>query len=356
MYKIDRNLLTGETLKLGDFVIQNQCNKSVIKEHLPELISLNSLLASLAGVSIDIEPLFWCKDEVKRIYKSNQEKSQMDFWAYIYDNAGVIEEMYNNHSVFLDSLDFEYYPMQYSFFKGYSKKDITDIILSYFSTFDNKTYNKVKTYFDENRIEMDFDEAINFDGVFYSSKFLNTGYIVCRENKFNSLTASIIVHELGHMLDYTTFIYPQQKRGSVVKDALLEVPSSFYATDFSNYLIDKKIDPLGGRLLLLQDYVLIEDPKNIDMSDDADVFEEFRSKIIYSIGSAFALNLVSLRKEDPKTFKKKLNDLLTSRKESYLIEDSLDKIGISVSEFVNGERINDDIKENVKELKKKFKY
>ena len=83
MYKIDRNLLTGETLKLGDFVIQNQCNKSVIKEHLPELISLNSLLASLAGVSIDIEPLFWCKDEVKRIYKSNQEKSQMDFWAYI---------------------------------------------------------------------------------------------------------------------------------------------------------------------------------------------------------------------------------------------------------------------------------
>ena len=79
-------------------------------------------------------------------------------------------------------------------------------------------------------------------------------------------------------------------------------------------------------------------------------------KIIYSIGSAFALNLVSLRKEDPKTFKKKLNDLLTSRKESYLIEDSLDKIGISVSEFVNGERINDDIKENVKELKKKFKY
>ena len=48
--------------------------------------------------------------------------------------------------------------------------------------------------------------------------------------------------------------------------------------------------------------------------------------------------------------------MLTSRKESYLIEDSLDKIGISVSEFVNGERINDDIKENVKELKKKFKY
>ena len=129
-----------------------------------------------------------------------------------------------------------------------------------------------------------------------------------------------------------------------------------YATDFSNYLIDKKIDPLGGRLLLQQDYALIEDSKNIDMSDDADVFEEFRSKIIYSIGSAFALNLVSLRKEDPKTFKKKLNDLLTSRKESYLIEDSLDKIGISVSEFVNGERINDDIKENVKELKKKFKY
>ena len=106
----------------------------------------------------------------------------------------------------------------------------------------------------------------------------------------------------------------------------------------------------------MQDYALIEEPKNIDMSDDADVFEEFRSKIIYSIGSAFALNLVSLRKEDPKTFKKKLNDLLTSRKESYLIEDSLDKIGISVSEFVNGERINDDIKENVKELKKKFKY
>lgn len=95
----------------------------------------------------------------------------MDFWAYIYDNAGIIEEMYNNHSVFLDSLDFEYYPMQYSFFKGYSKKDITDIILSYFSTFDNKTYNKVKTYFDENRIEMDLMRILILMAYFIQASF-----------------------------------------------------------------------------------------------------------------------------------------------------------------------------------------
>ena len=55
-----------------------------------------------------------------------------------------------------------------------------------------------------------------------------------------------------------------------------------------------------------------------------------------------------------KEFKKTINNICTSRRESTL-EQSIEMLGVSVDDFINQRFIRDKIKGETKELKKKFK-
>ena len=75
--------------------------------------------------------------------------------------------------------------------------------------------------------------------------------------------------------------------------------------------------------------------------------------MLYGLGYYFALHLNMIKDNSMEEFKKIFNSIITSRKESSLVE-IIEKLGISLEDFISGKYIKTKIENDNLVLKKRY--
>ncbi len=384
--EINTETLISDIVMLSNHLYRNQ-TPNEIKRNLGNLISYVDLLESISGYSVDLNQIFFDNGETVKIFNKFKEKKFEEFYKYIGDNLSFILEMFYNYDCMMKSIPFEdYYSVRN--FRNFNEKDFKDIILSYYSSCSEDAYKKVKEFFDEGRVSV-LDHCKSDYSQYISSAALGNGYVLCENNGFNTLSLAVLVHEFGHMLDYKNLYVTQGKTYSVADDALVEVASVGREYDFLNFLIQNKIDPVSARILINNFVIetfdgyeyssLLRDNDNLVFMDETDFSskfseeevdeeidgenytyyvnrEQFRLKLLYALGNYFSFHLYEIKKQNPKEYEKIFHNLISTRKECKSILESINKLGISSELFLSSKMIEESIRNNSMELRKKFKY
>lgn len=369
--------------------------KDVIKNDYAEFTALNNAFGKMFFENFNLRNLFRNPKEVQKMMDRYRGKAFNRFLDYAAVNKNTLLELFGNYSSMIDEIDFQDIPF-YDVMKYYSKKDFIDIILSFFNTFGEKYYKIAKKYFDEERIQMKFlkiekdylnmmldmckteEEKENveknygikddFAGFFSSIVLLSSGYILSRFNKFNSFSATSIVHELGHAVDAETFIFPQQKNMAAFSDMMQEVPSTSFELNFLDYLIDNRIDVDGGMVIMNDRNAMIDDTYeglktvydekqvDFDVNGSAIIDEkryDFKEDILYGLGYYFALCLNIIKNQDKNEYLKILNNIMTMRNESTL-DELIEMTGIDYDDFISGKFVRPKVESEYLKLRKRF--
>lgn len=387
--QIDLERLISDVVTLSNHIHMNQ-TPSGVRRNLNNLISYVDMLENLSGYTIDLDRVFFDGKSAASTYNKFRDKKYDEFYKYVRDNLPVILEMFYNYDCMMKDIPFEdYYGVRN--FRKYSEKDFKDIVLSYYASCGEDAYKKVKQFFDEKRISVSVLRAYDYSQ-YISSSALESGYILCGYDELSTQSMTALVHELGHMLDYMNLYVTQGKTYSVADDALLEVASVGREYDFLNYLIQNKIDPVSARILInnlvietfdgyeysslldgSENIVLLEkdefaskeieeDVVNSEEGYDEETYtyfidkEQFRLRLLYALGNYFAFHLYEIKKQNPKEYEKIFHNLISTRKECKSILESVDSLGISSELFLSSKVIEEPIRTNSMELKKKFKY
>ena len=366
MLRIDFKKLIEELISTGiEMFLTN--NKNIIVNNYNQYIILNEVLFMNFGKAVINNYDFSYFDN---LLDEKHEKSVGKFINYLNESNDILMGISDNFIKTIDSIDFQLVPF-WNIFRRYNEKDFKDVILGYFSTFGNDIYKIAKSYFDENRIHLGIVDYENYAGFYTGIPHTKTGYVFSTYEKYDSLNASIIAHELGHAVDAHRFIFPQQKNTFLFADCLGEVPSSTFEFGFVDYLKDNYIDIKGSSILenskifSLKDYMekINETAKMNDVfvfpdgkayGNEKQVFN-LRDSILYGLGYYFALHLNLVKKSSTKEFLDRLNTLITSRYELSL-ENMIEKIGFNVDDFISGKYINDKISNDYMELRKRYKF
>lgn len=360
--RIDRN----QFIKDLDAVkrhFSHVAKKDEIKRNYDQIDIIVGLYERLTGEKMDTDSLFLSK-------KFNLEQMQAldiidrrDLIRYLSENIININTLFGNYDKYMRSIGFKQFPYS-EYVQYYSEKQFIDIILSFYSQFGNEVYRAVKKYFDENRIEIGYKrtDKEDYPAAYADLPFLKTGYIISAHPNYYTWAISDMVHELGHAVDSETFLFPQDKKYSSLPDFLIEVPSMSYARCFSDYLFENDIDPLGA--LLLENYEQVKSLDRSSFTEEALKHKErkvdlegvvhyedkttapLRKVIIYGLGFHFANNLVNIYKQDPKEFQRILFNIISTRKETRLLEDSVAKMGVDFDDFLNCESIKNSVIES----------
>jgi hypothetical protein len=366
MIKIDEKLLIDDLLFTA--AAFGCTNKDFLKKEYNNYTILNQSLVLNNNKIIRGRDIL-CNAKFSDEYFKYSDNSYWEFIAKIDANQELLKEMAFHYKRFLKKIRFR----QVDYFdqvRNYSEKDFIDVIISYYASFGDKYYRIAKKYFDENRINVDsrlFDDAA---GYFVPLIWLSSGYIYSLYPNYDSISASSIVHELGHAVDAETFLFPQQKKLPLFSDLLIEVPSTAFEIGLYEYLRNQQIDLDGGLILennraacLLEFFrdlrtALVKEELEIDDGglavDENEEEYDLRTDTVYGLGYYFAFHLNEIRKSSNSEFLRILNEIITTRKESSLIQ-SIDKFGINREDFINGRYIKPRIKENYLALKKRYK-
>ena len=372
MLEIDVDLIISDLRKTAaEFFTKAKINNSFFKKNYNSFCILNEALATIYDYAFDEKDIFYNKELVDESYENNRKKEIDKLIGFFNNNQELLLKVANNLLDFDEKINFR--PI--SFFnkiKHYNKKDFIDIILSFYASFGNDTYKMMKKYFDENRIEMDIKNLQEeFTGYCVALEWLKSAYIFTIANHYSSSTASIIVHELGHIYDYEKVSFTQGAP-DLFSDCLIEVPSIAFEVSFNSWLKENKIDEDGASIITnytnkrLFDYMLnyynqikreelIFDSNGNTIAEDKQTFQT-RDDMMYGLGYLFGYNLNYIRKNSgPNEFLKILDNLITLRKGSTL-EQSIERMGISVDDFTSANYIKPQIEEEYLTLKKKYKF
>ena len=368
MIKIDENLLLNDLVSTA-IELSLRANKDFVKKNYGHFLMLNEslyknydkLIVCDSIVNIDYYNYLLYKQSFKTLY---------NFTEYLYTNSDYFIELSDNFDKYLRSIQFSTYPF-YDKLRKYSEKDFKDIILGFYSTYGDDYYKIAKKYFDEQRIHTGEKNDSDYSGCFSQLQWLKSGYIFSVFNVMNSLSAKVLVHELGHAIDAERFIFPQQKNIPTFCDYLVEVPSTTFELSFQDYLVNNRIDIDGG--MVLRNCRIYDLKEDLDMlglvavnddlyiCDDGDAEDEYgekydvRDSMLYGLGYYYALHLNYIRNNSNKEFLKVFNNLITGRKEM-TFEQSVECMGFSFDSFMSGKYIKPKIKDDLMELKKRYKY
>ena len=366
MIKVDGNRLANDLLATSDALNYAKSNNLINNNYSP-FIALNEVLIFNFGKIVllnnDVE-------ELNKILDKEEDKSLGIFVDYINESQDLVYKLSKNYLKSVKKTGFYEVPF-WDNIRGYNEKEFKDIILGYYNTFGNGAYKIAEKYFGENRIHIGTLTTLPDSAGFFSGlQWIDSGYIFSMYNKYNSVTASTIVHELGHAYDAERFLFPQKKNLPLFCDCLVEVPSTAFEMGFYDYLKENRIDidgsniMINGRLNMLKEYlnVLKETISHKDLavfSDGYGVDEEeneynVRDSVLYGLGYYTAIHLNAIRRKDVKEFLKVLNNLMTSRKE-LSFEKSINALGLSLEDFTNGRYVRPELKDNMLELKKRYK-
>lgn len=338
---IDKDLLVNDLEKLRCYVEYGR--KDDIKYEYARLYWFNETCIDLFNLGYENINLKEKDYEIIRLFEKKERKKLLE---YIRNNIELLQGI-DNFITRLDKNGFE--AIDWCNLKQFKENEIKDIMLSYYSTYGNKPYKMAKRHFDEKRISINHGE--NEQGYYIYSNNIQDGYIFLNDGKTDTSTLADLAHELGHAYDFNTFIIPQSKKYSNIRDPYLEVPSTFFEINFLNYLISQCLDKRGARTLKnARVYQLLTD----DDFDYSEYSNELRENLIYKLGYYFAFHLCEVC-ENKEKFLKKFNNFLTSRCETDLVT-LLNFVGINYDEFISGDIIMHTLLSNNKILSKRLNY
>ena len=409
MIKLDKELLISELgYMANEFAINN--SKELIKKNFGGFFILNNVLGEIYGMKYPLDGIFADKKHLNELLKKMNSQKLREFVMNSAYNLDPLMKTLDNFSKIIDDPENTVYPFA---FNNYSEKDFVDIILGYLSTYGNDTYNRVKKYFEEKRIEFDYNE-LDDEGIggFYTYiSHINSGYVMMATDKYNTLTMTSLCHELGHAYDAEMLVFPQQKKMPSFTDIFLEVPSTTFEIGFDDYCIKNKIDDIGAKLLYItrvvqvcgyhsllvsalkeknavvldsgnlyaqkvdvvkKDEALLDENGQLLLDADEYIIDRayvdkngdyyiekyleynYRDYVIYSIGYLFAMHLNEIRNSvSQKEYLKILNDITCLRKDNN-IENMVNYMGIDIDKFISCDLINKKIKERNLSLQKRF--
>ena len=370
MIKLNEDMLINDLCSTA-IELSGGANNNFINNNYLNFVLLNEYLYHNFGKVILYNKCFSEEQFVNLLYKKECQ-SLFKFVTFLNDNNDDLLKLSSSFLKHLKKIDFKEYPY-WDNLRGYSEKDFKDIILGYYSTYGNELYSHVKKYFDEKRINLGtINDRSGYAGFFVGLQWIDSGYIFSIYNAFNSATASALVHELGHAIDAERFVFPQKKNIPVFSDVLCEVPSTTFELGFLDYLKSNRIDIDGSMILKnnricdMQDYFdaikkVTKDTDDFEVcsdgiAEDKDGNEyDLRDSVLYGLGYYYALHLNLIQSKDPKEFLKVFNNIVTMRKESSF-RDSVDMMGYNYNEFLSGSYIKPILKNDMLELKKRYKY
>ncbi len=391
---IDKEKVLADLGQMVQIYSSDRPSKDSILKDYSSFYHLNVACAKIFLESYQLYGLFCNPQEVQELVNKYYARAYKKIVQTCKENKETILNTFKNYSDLLKDLDFSFLECDRDF-ETYSEKDFKDIIYAYYSTYGNKYYCLAKKYFDENRIQMRYEEiekkyidllltnckseeerkeildiqsSGSYKGYYLYLIGLESGYILSKFNGYNTLSAHSIVHELGHAVDAETFLFPQQKKISRVSDILMEMPSTTFEMGFIDFLRDNGLDEYGADIISSERYEVLNDiydcilpvyeQNKFELDEDGNVKiddeeYEFRDDIIYGLGGYFAVCLQEIRRQNPKEFLKIFNNILTMRAESSL-EELINMTGISYEDFVSAKFIRPRLEEEKKLLSKRF--
>ncbi len=363
--RVDKDRLVNELWQTL-CTLHSITNKNIISHDYDSFHLLNNLFALNYGLRIEETTEI---PNIKKIIERRNEKTFAKFINYLNSSGNDINDISYNFVTHMQNIEFFSTPF-WDVVRVYSEKEFKDIILGYYSTFGNNVYKIANRYFEENRIHTDtfFDDE--YGGMFFALQCVESGYVFSIYDRYDTINASIIVHELGHAIDAHMLTIPQMKPILLFGDCLDEVPSTTFELGFCDYLNDNYIDRGGSKVLKnyrmneLYKYMLsinqILSKGRVNLKEDGTVLDDqnnpvdLRDSILYGLGYYFSLHLNYIKSKDNKEFMSRLNNLITLRNELSL-EQMINEIGFSVEEFVSGKYINPIVENDFMELKKRYK-
>lgn len=365
--EINEDKLYDELLEVRRKLIRNQSTNN-IRKYYPVFEQLNYTLAQITGFAVDPKDMLYRNvDELNDDIRLQNKKQILEYF-----NRAITEgdPLYFLFMSFNDILkESNYIPLINDNIPFYNETQAREMILTYFKQFGDKIYNIAKSYLD-GRVSINIDLDPGTGGSFMNNYANELGYILIKYGEFNAASISAIVHEIGHAIDNSLFVYPQQKELSLSNQFLIEVPSTFFEINFLQYLIENNIDVKGAqycladRILILRrlsdeyekfynlsDGLITEDRCIVDPTTDEVI--DLDGAILYGYGYLFSLNLCELFKEDKNLAMKKLINLICSRKEITILE-SIESLGFDEDEFLSLKRPKDNIKKFIKKYNEGF--
>ena len=245
--EINEDKLYDELLEVRRKLIRNQSTNN-IRKYYPVFEQLNYTLAQITGFAVDPKDMLYRNvDELNDDIRLQNKKQILEYF-----NRAITEgdPLYFLFMSFNDILkESNYIPLINDNIPFYNETQAREMILTYFKQFGDKIYNIAKSYLD-GRVSINIDLDPGTGGSFMNNYANELGYILIKYGEFNAASISAIVHEIGHAIDNSLFVYPQQKELSLSNQFLIEVPSTFFEINFLQYLIENNIDVDAAEKLL----------------------------------------------------------------------------------------------------------
>ena len=361
--EINEDKLYDELLEVRRKLIRNQSTNN-IRKYYPVFEQLNYTLAQITGFAVDPKDMLYRNvDELNDDIRLQNKKQILEYFNRAITEGDPL------YFLFMSFNDILKVPLINDNIPFYNETQAREMILTYFKQFGDKIYNIAKSYLD-GRVSINIDLGPGTGGSFMNNYANEFGYILIKYGEFNAASISAIVHEIGHAIDNSLFVYPQQKELSLSNQFLIEVPSTFFEINFLQYLIENNIDVKGAQYCLadrifilrrlsdeyekfynLSDGFITEDRCIVDPTTDEVI--DLDGAILYGYGYLFSLNLCELFKEDKNLAMKKLINLICSRKETTILE-SIESLGFDEDEFLSLKRPKDNIKKFIKKYNEGF--
>lgn len=393
--KINEERLTSETKKLEQILGRKQFKRGYENE-FQNVAMYDEILYSIGATPTYASEKIFTTQQIEFINKM-MDRGLHDLCAFYNQNGDIIQKGLTSYERILRSdpvLEMSpTYQLQHISFPMFK-----ELLFEYYSQYGNQIYKIVKKYVDEGRIELGDSLDPTASGVYFGSNITKSGYITIHRNKKLSLfTLGVLVHELGHAIDFETLHYPQSKNMNLFSDVLIEVPSYHFEMGLYDFLIKNNIHPNDAHALMsslyqelsyfgksfdalfnMEDFFIEDggyvtnqngkfvdyDGKEIEETEDLDEEKcdckgsrkmDATEVLKYSLGMYIAAQTNQLASQDREAYIKDLLRFTTLRKESSLIE-SLERLGISQEQFETASIIEPRIKDELTLTRKMWKF
>lgn len=264
----------------------------------------------------------------------------------------------------------------------FKKNEVLDILYDFFNWCSSKYYKFVKKMIDNNQVAITplFDD---YRGICDDIRHLKKSYVLCDIENFNIYTMSILVHELGHALEYE-FLRNQKFKQILNRNYsnYIEVSAMFFQKLFLEYLLKNKVnnrDTLSALNNLYAEMffdfldIRFNTHPNMISQEENDFFVKEKIKMVYKdivrelksikdihkllsdinfafdqaiiggYGRLVALHFVEQYKYNPKVVLNNLRNFISSIgiKNEY---DILNTCGLSADEISNGKVLKKELK------------
>lgn len=254
----------------------------------------------------------------------------------------------------------------------FNMSETKEILLDYYSMFDERTFNIVKKALNEIVLTNSPLLGEQEGGLSNHIILLDKSYIILAKD-IDSSYLRCFAHELGHAVERTKYEVRDQKALFIDNDFMLEVPAIFYEYEFSEYLKKNRIGYTDALVNDNRDISIVNNYSKMykeatsysryNLGDDGTVLVMLPNGmyckyyldlfITRGIGTIIALHLCGMYENDRENFDKKFNDFLSNRKETSTT-DKIIKLGFDLDEFESCDLIKDRVYKLTNNAKKRF--